>query len=183
MPDRKIGRHRNSNFLPLIIDPIMRDSHPHTSNLPTVNPFLVERLNILMLVAQLLGDRMLLPMRYGIFSIVKSCFLHSCTSPVLSSPHILEASYNWSWTSSLSPRSPFTPDPSTSWKLPERCSSNPQAPNLNLQRFNVLHISGNYSAILSKLDRRFEALQIRLPVHSHPGNKARHCSNHYTLKL
>jgi hypothetical protein len=33
--------------------------------------------------------------------------------------------------------------------------------NLNLQRFRVLHICGNYSSILSSLDRRFEALEIR----------------------
>jgi hypothetical protein len=33
--------------------------------------------------------------------------------------------------------------------------------NLNLQRFRVLYISGNYSAVLSRLDRRFEALEIR----------------------
>jgi hypothetical protein len=33
--------------------------------------------------------------------------------------------------------------------------------NLNLQRFKVLYVSGNYSGILSKLDRRFEALEIR----------------------
>ncbi len=33
--------------------------------------------------------------------------------------------------------------------------------NLNLQRFRVLYVTGNYSAILSRLDRRFEALEIR----------------------
>jgi DNA polymerase I len=33
--------------------------------------------------------------------------------------------------------------------------------NLNLQRFKVPHVSGNYSAILSRLDCRFEALEIR----------------------
>jgi hypothetical protein len=33
--------------------------------------------------------------------------------------------------------------------------------NLNLQRFCVLYVTGNYSAILSHLDRRFEALEIR----------------------
>ena len=33
--------------------------------------------------------------------------------------------------------------------------------NLNLQRFKVLYICGNYSGILSKLDRRFQALEIR----------------------
>jgi hypothetical protein len=33
--------------------------------------------------------------------------------------------------------------------------------NLNLQRFKVLYVTGNYSAILSRLDRRFEALEIR----------------------
>ncbi len=33
--------------------------------------------------------------------------------------------------------------------------------NLNLQRFRVLYVSGNYSAVLSRLDRRFEALEIR----------------------
>jgi hypothetical protein len=33
--------------------------------------------------------------------------------------------------------------------------------NLNLQRFRVLYICGNYSSILSSLDRRFEALEIR----------------------
>ncbi len=33
--------------------------------------------------------------------------------------------------------------------------------NLNLQRFKVLYVTGNYSAILSSLDRRFEALEIR----------------------
>jgi hypothetical protein len=32
---------------------------------------------------------------------------------------------------------------------------------LNLQRFRVLYICGNYSGILSSLDRRFEALEIR----------------------
>ena len=33
--------------------------------------------------------------------------------------------------------------------------------NLNLQSFNVLYVSGNYSAILSKLDRKFTELEIR----------------------
>ncbi len=33
--------------------------------------------------------------------------------------------------------------------------------NLNLQRFKVLYVTGNYSAVLSRLDRRFEALEIR----------------------
>jgi len=33
--------------------------------------------------------------------------------------------------------------------------------NLNLQRFKVLYLSGNYSGILTHLDRRFEALEIR----------------------
>ncbi len=33
--------------------------------------------------------------------------------------------------------------------------------NLNLQRFKVFYMTGNYSAILSRLDRRFEALEIR----------------------
>ena len=33
--------------------------------------------------------------------------------------------------------------------------------NLNLQRFRVLYVTGNYSAVLSSLDRRFEALEIR----------------------
>lgn len=33
--------------------------------------------------------------------------------------------------------------------------------HLDLQRFKVLYVSGNYSAILSKLDRRIEALEIR----------------------
>jgi hypothetical protein len=33
--------------------------------------------------------------------------------------------------------------------------------NLNLQRFRVLYITGNYSAVLSSLDRRFESLEIR----------------------
>ncbi len=33
--------------------------------------------------------------------------------------------------------------------------------NLNLQRFKVLYVTGNNSAILCGLDRRFEALEIR----------------------
>ena len=33
--------------------------------------------------------------------------------------------------------------------------------NLNLQRFRVLYICGNYSGTLSGLDRRFEVLEIR----------------------
>jgi len=33
--------------------------------------------------------------------------------------------------------------------------------NLNLQRFKVLFVSGNYSGILSKLDRRFTELEVR----------------------
>ena len=33
--------------------------------------------------------------------------------------------------------------------------------NLNIQRYKVLHICGNYSGILSKLDRRFQVLEIR----------------------
>ncbi len=33
--------------------------------------------------------------------------------------------------------------------------------HLNIQRFKVLYVCGNYSAILSSLDRRFEALEIR----------------------
>ena len=36
--------------------------------------------------------------------------------------------------------------------------------NLNLQRFKVLYICGNYSGILSKLDRRFQALEIRRAI-------------------
>jgi DNA polymerase I len=33
--------------------------------------------------------------------------------------------------------------------------------NLNLQRYRVLYVCGNYSGILSKLDRRFQDLEIR----------------------
>jgi DNA polymerase I len=33
--------------------------------------------------------------------------------------------------------------------------------NLNLQRYKVLYICGNHSSILSKLDRRFQDLEIR----------------------
>jgi hypothetical protein len=33
--------------------------------------------------------------------------------------------------------------------------------HLNLQMFSVLYVCGNYSGILSSLDRRFEALEIR----------------------
>jgi hypothetical protein len=33
--------------------------------------------------------------------------------------------------------------------------------NLNLQRYKVLYICGNYSSILSKLDRKFTDLEIR----------------------
>ncbi|MGD0953199.1 MAG: hypothetical protein ABR985_12535 [Methanotrichaceae archaeon] len=33
--------------------------------------------------------------------------------------------------------------------------------NLNLQRFKVLYICGNYSSVLSRLDRRFQDLDIR----------------------
>ena len=33
--------------------------------------------------------------------------------------------------------------------------------NLNLQSFKVLYVAGNYSAILSKLDRKFTELEIR----------------------
>lgn len=33
--------------------------------------------------------------------------------------------------------------------------------NLNLQRFKVLYVTGNYSGVLSGLDRRFNALEIR----------------------
>ena len=36
--------------------------------------------------------------------------------------------------------------------------------NLNLQRFKVLSISGNYSSILSKLDRRFKDIEIRRAI-------------------
>jgi hypothetical protein len=33
--------------------------------------------------------------------------------------------------------------------------------NLNLQRFRILYVSGNYSGILSKLDRKFTDLDVR----------------------
>ena len=33
--------------------------------------------------------------------------------------------------------------------------------NLSLQRFKVLYICGNYSSVLSRLDRKFQALEIR----------------------
>jgi hypothetical protein len=33
--------------------------------------------------------------------------------------------------------------------------------NLNLQRYKVLYVSGNYSGILSKLDRRFTELEVQ----------------------
>ena len=33
--------------------------------------------------------------------------------------------------------------------------------NLNLKRYKVLYVSGNYSSISSKLDRRFQELDIR----------------------
>jgi DNA polymerase I len=33
--------------------------------------------------------------------------------------------------------------------------------NLNLQRFKVLYTCGNYSSILSRLDRKFQDLEIR----------------------
>ena len=33
--------------------------------------------------------------------------------------------------------------------------------NLNLQRFKLLYICGNYSSVLSRLDRKFQDLEIR----------------------
>ena len=33
--------------------------------------------------------------------------------------------------------------------------------NLNLQRFRVIYVCGNYSSILSSLDRRIDALEVR----------------------
>ncbi|MGA9098821.1 MAG: hypothetical protein WB392_07815 [Methanotrichaceae archaeon] len=33
--------------------------------------------------------------------------------------------------------------------------------NLNLQRFKIIYICGNYSSILNSLDRRFEAMEVR----------------------
>ncbi len=33
--------------------------------------------------------------------------------------------------------------------------------NLNLQRFKILYVCGNYSGILSKLDRKFTYLEVR----------------------
>lgn len=33
--------------------------------------------------------------------------------------------------------------------------------NLNLQRFKVLYVCGNYSSVLSRLDRKFQELDIR----------------------
>jgi hypothetical protein len=33
--------------------------------------------------------------------------------------------------------------------------------NLNFQRFKVLYICGNYSSVFSRLDRRFQDLEIR----------------------
>ncbi|RQW77163.1 MAG: hypothetical protein EHM14_15000 [Methanothrix sp.] len=33
--------------------------------------------------------------------------------------------------------------------------------NLNLQRYKVLFVSGNYSGVLSKLDRRLTELEVR----------------------
>ncbi len=33
--------------------------------------------------------------------------------------------------------------------------------NLNLQRFKILYVCGNYSGILSKLDRKFTDLEVR----------------------
>jgi hypothetical protein len=48
-----------------------------------------------------------------------------------------------------------------SFKLLERCSIKALNQNLNLQRFRILYVSGNYSGILSKLDRKFTDLEIR----------------------
>ncbi len=36
--------------------------------------------------------------------------------------------------------------------------------NLNLQRFKILYVCGNYSGIFSKLDRRFTDLEVREPL-------------------
>lgn len=33
---------------------------------------------------------------------------------------------------------------------------------MSLQPFRILYVTGNYSAILSRLDRRFESLEISL---------------------
>jgi hypothetical protein len=52
----------------------------------------------------------------------------------------------WSFNALLAPREMFT----------QALNS-----NLNLQRSSVLYVTGNYSAILSRLDRMFEALEIR----------------------
>ena len=42
-----------------------------------------------------------------------------------------------------------------------RCLPRPLNLNLNLQRFKVLYICGNYSSILGRLDSRFQDLEIR----------------------
>ena len=38
--------------------------------------------------------------------------------------------------------------------------------NLNLQRYKVLYICGNYCSILSSLDHKFQDLETRLPSQS-----------------
>jgi DNA polymerase I len=42
-----------------------------------------------------------------------------------------------------------------------RCSPRLSNRNLSLQQFKVLYICGNYSGILSQLDRRLQDLDIR----------------------
>jgi hypothetical protein len=44
---------------------------------------------------------------------------------------------------------------------PREMFTQAQNRNLNLQRFKVLYVTGNSSAILSRLDRRFKAMEIR----------------------
>jgi hypothetical protein len=48
--------------------------------------------------------------------------------------------------------------------------------HLNLQRYKILYICGNYSRILTRLDRNLTDLDIRqgvhiLPAHDHPGGE------------
>ena len=52
---------------------------------------------------------------------------------------------------------------------PVEMLANAQSSRLELQRYKILFISGNYSRILSRLDRKYTELEIR-PAPSHPSS-------------
>jgi len=87
--------------------------------------------------------------------------------------HIPAANYLLSWIIEILPTVSLAPETNSILISPVELLAGALNSHLELQRYKILSISGNYSSILNRLNRNFTQLEVRhantlFPAHDYP---------------